>query len=150
MASLEYGCGFDKMNEKETNTPYTSRKPISRNAFAVRHMLLEEIKFRYYEMPFNAKTEEKELLERLAQELFVEISTKGYQIMLNGVVVEQVAKEALNLFVRGDTPEHIDQQVKKHLVTESETDEVLTNNNRQVTKLVDTLLEYIRRNNVDR
>ena len=143
MAGLEYGCGFDKMNEKNLNTPYTSRTPISRKAFAVRHMFLEEIKFRHFELPFNAKTEEKDLLEKLAQELFVEITTSGYQIMLNGVVVTQVAKEDLDLFVRGDTPDSMDQQEKQHLFTENEADKVLTKNNNQVTKLVDTLLEYL-------
>ena len=82
-------------------------------------------------------------MEKLAQELFVEITTSGYQIMLNGVVVTQVAKEDLDLFVRGDTPDSMDQQEKQHLFTENEADKVLTKNNNQVTKLVDTLLEYL-------
>jgi hypothetical protein len=81
-------------------TLYADRDSINPRAFAVRHMIIEEIKFR-----LRAGALQRDALERVARGVTVEYDsmTRGFVIALEGAEVRRLPLDSLALYHRGDT-----------------------------------------------
>ena len=79
---------------------YADRDSINPRAFAVRHMIIEEIKFR-----LRAGAMQREALERVARGVTVDYdgATRGFVIAFEGAEVRRLPLDSLALYHRGDT-----------------------------------------------
>jgi hypothetical protein len=82
------------------STLYADRDSINPRAFAVRHMIIEEVKFR-----LRAGAPQREALERVARGVTVDYdgASRGFVIALEGAEVRRLPLDGLALYHRGDS-----------------------------------------------
>ena len=131
------------MNDDSLDVLYSPRKPIRRHAFAIRHMILEEIKYRRFQLKAAPNPNLDERLTQLARRVIVEQVAGGYAVSVEGQVLLKLAVDDLKLYTRGDTPRHVEQQAVQHLRNDKTSDRVLDHNRQRITEIVDFLLQHI-------
>lgn len=86
------------MNAEDAHL-YADRDSINPRAFAVRHMIIEEVKFR-----LRAGALQRGALERVARGVTVDYdsASRGFVIALEGAEVRRLPLDSLALYHRGD------------------------------------------------
>ena len=119
---------------------FHDRESIQPRAFAVRHLVIQEVKFRKQRQP-DAST--LRLLERVARGADIEYDagSHSYVVRCEGTELRRIPMDALSLYSRGDSA----------AVTQRTTDDLrhwdaaLEENRRQIAALVDDMLKLLDR-----
>lgn len=128
---------------RELNSLYEPREAILRRVFAIRHMLLEEIKHRRFGLKATPNSTLDLRLVRLARGLAVERVANGYAVSVEGKVVLTLAPNELSLYVRGDQPRYVEAQATQHLRSPTTPDQALLLNRKRISEILDVLLHHI-------
>jgi len=127
-----------------SSTEYPQREAIRRFAFALRHMILEEIKNRRFSLRQKPDPGLDSILCDVADGLFVEQGAGVYEIWLGDKLAEKIAVQAVKLYVRGDTEKFCDLQQQEGVCTVENGDSVLEHNEVFVHDLVDRLIHHVK------
>ncbi len=122
---------------------YPNREAINPRAFALRHLIVDEVKRRKLSGSFTA--DEVRKLDALARSVSVSYSgsKSGYEIALNGKVTACLENDHITLFLRGDSESAA--QAQKDLVIGFAVgkDLILEKNRATIRALVDELLPQV-------
>ena len=123
---------------------YPQRESIRRFAFALRHMILEEIKNRRFSLRQKPDRGWDRMLCDVADGLFVEQRAGVYEIWLDHELVENIPIQAAKLYVRGDTEKFRDVQQQEGVCTAEDGDLILKHNTTFIYDLVDRLIHNVK------
>ena len=146
MVGLEYCGGDGKMTQRTdpSSTEYPQREAIRRFAFALRHMILEEIKNRRFSLRQKPDPGLDSILCDVADGLFVEQGAGVYEIWLGHKLIENIPVQAVKLYVRGDTEKFRDVQQQEGVCTAEGADSILEHNTTFIHALVDRLIHHVK------
>ena len=118
---------------------YTQRQPINRKAFAFRHMILEEIKYR--KLSKNLSANRIAILDKISRGIRVTfvVSQKFYEIFFQGGSFKKVGNDQIVLFLRGDNDAGKRSQLELEAKQDQLSDAILKKNRDFVKDLVDEL-----------
>ena len=125
-------------------TEYPQREAIRRFAFALRHMILEEIKVRRFSLRQKPDSELDRILWDVADGLFVEQGVGVYEIWLGRKLIVNIPVQAVKLYVRGDTEKFRDAQQQEVVCTAEDGDLILKHNTTFIFDLVDRLIHNVK------
>lgn len=120
-----------------TGELYADRESINPRAFAVRHLVIQEVKFRKAAMPGNDAFQHAQL-DRVARGVDVSYDSGSHALVVRceGVAIRRVLLDELPLYARGDTAVPANQP----LTDARRWDSALEKNRQFVRSLVDEML----------
>lgn len=118
--------------------PYPPRRVIQRHEFSVRHMILEELKFRLFGADLS--DEERRLLAWIADGVMVEAKSRKFVITLYELPVLEMDQARFRLYVRGDSEAALARQQEHGGEEDGLPDPFLESNRKRIREVVSELI----------
>ncbi len=123
---------------------YPEREAILPHAFALRHMIVEEIKFRKTQTSLSAR--ERGILNRVARGVTVTVaaSKHAFEIQLDQHFFQTIPITEWVTYLRGDTPTGVQRQAALTARQSQAPDAILNTNRARAGALVEALSAFVR------